>query len=267
VLLPGLPVLAADTIRVTAEGLADPNAEAYQRDQGIMLDDLRQDARRQVIEKAVGSFIDSNTLVENYVLLEDRVFSKSTGLIKRVIKESDPWLGEDGFMHLLLQAEVYVTGVEAALQEMSRSSRVGYIRQYGDPKISVAIFAQDVERGSWESRSEIAENILKEHISAFGYRVWSEEMSKKTQGGDDGVIYHGRPGRGHHFRFPSQGSGFLHLRQGEIRRAHPDAQGLGGQRQKARHHLMDREVRRQSHGGGNLLQQPDPSPPQLGHGG
>jgi serine/threonine-protein kinase len=181
VLLPGLPVLAADTIRVTAEGLADPNAEAYQRDQGIMLDDLRQDARRQVIEKAVGSFIDSNTLVENYVLLEDRVFSKSTGLIKRVIKESDPWLGEDGFMHLLLQAEVYVTGVEEALQEMSRSSRVGYIRQYGDPKISVAIFAQDVERGSWESRSEIAENILKEHISAFGYRVWSEEMSKKLK--------------------------------------------------------------------------------------
>ena len=174
-------VLAADTITVTAEGLADPNAEAYQRDKGIMIDDLRQDARRQVIEKAVGAFIDSSTLVENYVLLEDRVFSQSTGLIKRVIKESNPWLGEDGFMHMLIQAEVFVTGVEEALQEMSRASRVGYIRQYGDPKISVAVFAQDAERGSWESRSEIAENILKEHISSFGYRVWSEEMTKKIK--------------------------------------------------------------------------------------
>jgi hypothetical protein len=175
------PALAADTITVTAEGLADPNAETYQRDKGLMIDDLRQDARRQVIEKAVGAFIDSSTLVENYVLLEDRVFSQSTGLIKRVIKESNPWLGEDGFMHMLIQAEVFVTGVEEALQEMSRSSRVGYIRQYGDPKISVAVFAQDAERGSWESRSEIAENILKEHIAGFGYRVWSEEMTKKIK--------------------------------------------------------------------------------------
>lgn len=179
--LPSLATLAADTITVTAEGLADPNADTYQRDQGLLIDDLRQDARRQVIEKAVGAFIDSNTLVENYVLIEDRVFSKSTGLIKRVIKESTPWLGEDGFMHLLIQAEVYVTGVEEALQEMSRSSRVSYIRQYGDPKISVAILAQDVERGSWESRSEIAENILKEHIASFGYRVWSEELTKKLK--------------------------------------------------------------------------------------
>ena len=179
--LPSLAILAADTITVTAEGLADPNADTYQRDQGLLIDDLRQDARRQVIEKAVGAFIDSNTLVENYVLIEDRVFSKSTGLIKRVIKESNPWLGEDGFMHLLIQAEVYVTGLEEALQEMSRSSRVSYIRQYGDPKISVAILAQDVERGSWESRSEIAENILKEHIAGFGYRVWSEELTKKLK--------------------------------------------------------------------------------------
>ena len=175
------PTLAADTLTVTAEGLADPNAEAYQRDKGIMIDDLRQDARRQVIEKAVGAFIDSSTLVENYVLLEDRVFSQSTGLIKRVIKESNPWLGEDGFMHMLIQAEVFVTGVEEALQEMSRASRVGYIRQYGDPKISVAVSAQDAERGSWESRSDIAENILKEHIAGFGYRVWSEEMTKKLK--------------------------------------------------------------------------------------
>jgi len=176
-----LPAFAADTITVTAEGLADPNADTYQRDKGLMIDDLRQDARRQVIEKAVGAFIDSSTLVENYVLLEDRVFSQSTGLIKRVIKESNPWLGEDGFMHLLIQAEVYVTGVQDALQEMSRSSRVGYIRQYGDPKISVAVFAQDAARGSWTSRSDIAENILKEHISGFGYRVWSEEMTKKLK--------------------------------------------------------------------------------------
>lgn len=171
-------VQAANTVIVTAEGLADPNADTYARDKGLLVDDLRRDARRQVIEKAVGMFVDSHTLVENYVLLEDRVMSRSTGLIKRIIKESNPWLGADGFMHLLIRAEVYVTGVEEALRDMSRVSRVDYIRQYGNPKISVAVYAQDADRGSKEIRSDIAENILKEHISGFGYRVWSEETTQ-----------------------------------------------------------------------------------------
>lgn len=169
---------ASDTVVVTAEGLADPNADTYVRDKGLLIDDLRRDARRQVIEKAVGMFVDSHTLVENYVLLEDRVLSRSSGLIKRVIKESNPWLGDDGFMHLLIRAEVYVTDVEQALRDMSRISRVDYIRQYGNPKISVAVYARDAARGSEETRSEIAENILKEHISEFGYRVWSEETTQ-----------------------------------------------------------------------------------------
>jgi hypothetical protein len=172
---------ASSTITVTAEGLADPNADTYQRDKGLLIEDLRRDAKRQVLEKAVGAFVESNTIVENYVLLEDRVFSQSSGLIKRIIKESSPWLGEDGFMHMLIRAEVYISGVEDALNEMSRSSRIGYIKQYGDPKISVAVSAQDAERGSRESRSDIAENILKQHISSFGYRVWSEETTNSLK--------------------------------------------------------------------------------------
>jgi hypothetical protein len=174
-------VKASDTITVTAEGLADPNADTYQRDKGLLIEDLRRDAKRQVLEKAVGAFVESRTIVENYVLLEDRVFSQSSGLIKRVIKESTPWLGEDGFMHMLIRAEVYIGGVEKALNDMSKSSRIGYIKQYGDPKISVAVFAQDAERGSRESRSDIAENILKQHISSFGYRVWSEEATNSLK--------------------------------------------------------------------------------------
>lgn len=175
--LPG-PVFAQETIVVTAEGLADPNADTYARDKGLLIDDLRRDARRQAIEKAVGVFVEGSTLVENYVLINDRVLSESKGLIKRVIKESKPWLGEDGFVHMLVKAEVYLGGVEEALKTMSRQSRISYIREYGNPRISVAVLAQDADRGSRQTRSDIAENLLKERISAFGYRVWSEDVTQ-----------------------------------------------------------------------------------------
>ncbi|MBK5931657.1 hypothetical protein CCR82_14295 [Halochromatium salexigens] len=172
------PVQAQDTIVVTAEGLADPNADTYARDKGLLVDDLRRDARRQAVEKAVGVFVEGSTLVENYVTIEDRVLSETQGLIKRVIKESKPWVGEDGFAHMLIKAEVYLKGVEDALKTMSRQTRVSYIREYGNPRISVSVYAQDADRGSRQTRSDIAENLLKERIAEFGYRVWSEDVTK-----------------------------------------------------------------------------------------
>lgn len=164
------------TIIVSAEGLADPEAKIYQNDRGLLIDDLREDARRQVIEKAVGTMVDSATLVENYTLVYDRVFTQSQGLIKRIVKESSPWLGDDGFMHILLKAEVYLGGVRESLKDLSRSGRVDLIRQQGNPRIEVKIYVRDAKRGSriQPERSFIAENILKEHFKSFGYRVWSE---------------------------------------------------------------------------------------------
>lgn len=166
------------TIVVSAEGLADPNAETYQRDKGLMLEDLRRDAKSQCLEKAVGAFVETNTLMENYTLIRDQVLSRSNGLIKRIIKESNPWVGEDGFAHLLMKCEVYVGGVQDALQQTSRSERRMLLKEVGDPRISVAVFVRDADRSSGTEviRSDVAENILKEHIKGFGYRVWSEEM-------------------------------------------------------------------------------------------
>lgn len=182
---PAAPVqpAASRTIIVTAEGLADPKAPQYARDKGILVDELRRDARRQAVEKAVGVYVDSQTLVQNYTMISDRVLTRADGLIKQVIKESDPWLGDDGFMHMLLKAEVHVAGVEEALKQMSREQRVALIRERGDPRVSVAIFAADADRASATAprRSQIAENILKERIQTFGYRVWSEEQAEKLR--------------------------------------------------------------------------------------
>ncbi len=170
-----------ETIVVTAEGLADPNADTYKRDKGLLVDALRRDAKSQILEKAVGSYVETSSLMENYEMIYDHVLSRSQGLIKRVIKESKPWLGEDGFAHMLMKAEVYVGRVEDALKEMSKGERTALLKEYGNPKISVAVFIRDAKRGPdvTPERSEIAENILKERIKSFGYRVWSEEHAER----------------------------------------------------------------------------------------
>ncbi len=183
----GLGTCLADssqTIVVSAEGLVDSNSEKYARDKGLMVDDLREDAKRQVIEKAVGCYVESSTLTENYQLIRDKVLTRSKGLIKQVVKESPPWVGKDGLGHMLLKAEVYVGQVQEALEQMSKSERVSLLREHGDPRISVAIVIRDADRSSDAQvvRSPVAENILKEKIKQFGYRVWSEETSEKLKG-------------------------------------------------------------------------------------
>jgi serine/threonine-protein kinase len=174
-----------DTIIVSAEGLADPGAEQYQRDKGLMIDELRRDARRQAIEKAVGVYVESSTLVENYLLIEDRVLSRSKGLIKQILEQSSPRLGDDGLMHIKIKAEVFIGEVKNALDTLSRQSRISLIRQHGNPTISVAIVVKDAKRGNREGKenSTIAENILKDRFVDFGYRVWSEDYTKILQRG------------------------------------------------------------------------------------
>lgn len=174
---------SADTILITAEGIADPHAEVYRRDKGLMIDDLRRDAERQAVEKAVGVYVESSTLVENYLLIEDRVMSKSSGLIKQIVEQSSPMLGEDGLMHMKIKAEVFIGQVKDALSSLTKEKRTSLIKEAGNPTISVAVIVRDAARGSDTApeNSPIAENILKQHFVEFGYRVWSEEYSQMLQ--------------------------------------------------------------------------------------
>jgi hypothetical protein len=183
--IPGLGKSAdkPETLIVTAEGLADPHAEAYKKDKGLMVDDLRRDAQRQAIEKAVGVYVESNTLVENYLLIEDKVLSKSKGLIKQILEQSSPRLGEDGLMHMQIKAEVFISDVKTALQSLSRENRLSLIKERGNPTISVAVVVRDAKRSTDDvpENSSIADNILKEHFINFGYRVWSEAYTQLLQ--------------------------------------------------------------------------------------
>ena len=63
---------------VVSEGVGDmgPVSKAIARDSAI------EDALRRAVEQVVGTFITSESMVSNYILLYDRVYSKSSGYVK-----------------------------------------------------------------------------------------------------------------------------------------------------------------------------------------
>lgn len=187
VLLPTTsPCHAAETVIVSAEGLADPENDIFQDNQAALSKALLNDAKKQAIEKVVGLYMDNPLLVKNYSAIDSDVLAKDKSLIKDILHKSEPWMGGDGFMHILIKAEVYGGKVENALREIGNIQRTKLIRQAGNPRITVAITVRDSERNSSTKpeRSPIAENIFKEHIATFGYRVWSEQMQGEQKTND-----------------------------------------------------------------------------------
>ncbi|RLJ68108.1 serine/threonine-protein kinase [Sulfurisoma sediminicola] len=179
---PGVPTSAAEpgTAVITALGLADPGDPRYAVDKGLLAADLREDAKRQLIEKAAALYVDGQSLAKNYGLLQAKLFARSGDFIQ-AIEEAQPQQNADGLMSLSARATVKVRAVQKSLNQMSRDERVDFIRNNGDPKIAVAITTHSaqgnvVDPNAPAQRSPVAENLLKERIQSFGFRLWNDDM-------------------------------------------------------------------------------------------
>ena len=170
------PPTAPGTVLVTAVGLVDPSDTRYQADKALLQSDLRADSKSQVVEKALGLYLDSASLAKNYDALRDKLLSKSASYITNVVQESEPQLGKDGLMSLTTKAVVNVKALQKSLNQMSRDERIDFIRQNGDPKVAVRVTVGDADQpGAPAQNSPIAENLLKERIKSFGFRTWSDD--------------------------------------------------------------------------------------------
>lgn len=85
-ILPGV-VSGQDTIIVKAEGVGDITAGG----KGRARDTAIEDALRKAVEQAVGTFIQSETVVKNAMLINDEIIARSKGYIQKydLIGESD----------------------------------------------------------------------------------------------------------------------------------------------------------------------------------
>jgi serine/threonine-protein kinase len=175
------PTSAAEpgTAVITALGLADPADPRYAADKGLLTADLREDAKRQLIEKAAALYVDGQSLAKHYGLLQAKLLARSGDFIQ-AIEETPPQQTADGLMSLTARATVKVRAVQKSLNQMSRDERIEFIRNNGDPKIAVAITSHSaqgniVDPNAPAQRSPVAENLLKERIQSFGFRLWNDD--------------------------------------------------------------------------------------------
>jgi len=95
-----LPAISQETKTVTAEGVAaiQGNARDIARDAAI------EDAQKRAVEQAIGILIDSQTQVENYQLISDKILSQTKGYIKRYNITSETV--DSGLLRVQINAEV-----------------------------------------------------------------------------------------------------------------------------------------------------------------
>jgi serine/threonine-protein kinase len=167
---------------ISALGLADPKDPKYHGDQAAAEAGARSDAKRQLVDKALALYVDRNSLDKNYAVIEQKLMPRSSAFIKTVIHEGAPAAGKDGLIESETRAVVKVRDVQKSLNQMSKEERIDFIRNNGDPKISILMVIRDGDSANAlpPARSQLAENMVKERVKSFGFRVWSAEGEAKT---------------------------------------------------------------------------------------
>ena len=170
------------TMIISALGLVDPKDPKFKGDAGAAQSEARADANRQLVEKALALYIDKASLNSNYRVIEQKLLSQSGSFIKSVIHEGAPVNGKDGLIETETRAVVKVRDVQKSLNQLSKEERIDFIRNNGDPKVSITMLIGNAETSQAlpTARSVLAENVLKERIKSFGFRVWSAEGETPT---------------------------------------------------------------------------------------
>jgi serine/threonine-protein kinase len=178
----GDPPLAPGYVTISALGLVDPKDPRFNGDAGAAQAEARADAKRQLVEKALGMYVENSSLNKNYALLEQKLLSQPGTFIKTVLQEGSPTTGKDGLLETETRGVVKSGDLQKSLNQLSKEERVEFIRNNGDPKVSIQMTVANADTGQNfpPMRSQVAENVIKERIKSFGFRVWANEGETPT---------------------------------------------------------------------------------------
>jgi len=170
--------LSTAPVNASAEGvgvIVDDNT-ALARDQAI------QDALRLVVEQAAGTMVSSETLVQNYEVLRDQIYSKSQGYIQRyeVTDES-------------IEGNLYKVTIQAAVAEGDLKNDIlalGLLMARKNmPRVMIMVAEQNVGMHYysywWGVKAatadlSITENVLMEKLTRKGFQIVDHAMASKT---------------------------------------------------------------------------------------
>jgi serine/threonine-protein kinase len=93
-----------------------------------------------------------------------------------VLQDGTPDAGKGGLLETQTRAVVSLRDVQKSLNQLSREERVEFIRNKGDPRISIRMDIGNADGAALgRERSQLAENVVKDRIKSFGFRVWAAE--------------------------------------------------------------------------------------------
>jgi serine/threonine-protein kinase len=176
------PSLAPEpgTLVLSALGVVDAQDARFKGDIAAAQAEARNEAKRQLVEKALALYVDGSSLEAHRKIIETKLLANPGSFIRTVVQEG----GADAKGNLVempTRAVVNMRDVQKSLNQLSRDERVEFIRNQGDPRISIRIdIGNEGGAALGRERSQLAENVVKERIQSFGFRVWSDEGAQQA---------------------------------------------------------------------------------------
>ena len=165
-----VPALAQQVQTVTAEGVG----AVIGGDRAIARDQAIQDALRKAVEQAVGILVSSETLVQNFQTLNDKIYTQTQGYIQnyRVLSENPG----PNVHQVTIQASVAMGNLEKDLQAL------GFLLgQVGKPRVMILVAEQQIgqvnfnywwgtARGT-QADLNVAENTIMDRFREKGFDI------------------------------------------------------------------------------------------------
>ena len=172
-----LPLIAQETKTVTAEGVAVIQGTA--RD--IARDAALEDAQKRAVEQAIGILIDSQTQVENYQLISDKILSQTKGYIKRYSIAGE--IVDGSLLRVRINAEVALgqltddlTAIGILLGQMHKPRTIAMIVEQNIGRTAYAWWL-----GSHGEEADVSavENALMDKFTQKGFEFIDHEIAAK----------------------------------------------------------------------------------------
>jgi hypothetical protein len=154
---------------VESQGVA-----AIQGNLDISRDNAIQDALRNAVEQATGSLIENQTLVENYQLLSDKIYSQSKGYVQsyEVISEGT----DQGLFRVTVRATVSDDNLKNDLKALNV-----LMRQVRKPRVMVLF--QDSSNSGLDS-GRMAEGYISKILLDKGFKLVDADTVRRNIGHD-----------------------------------------------------------------------------------
>jgi len=167
-----IPAISAEVKEVIATGMGNIIAG----DIAHAKDDAVEDALRNAVEEAVGTLISSQSLVENYQLVEDRIYSESSGYVKsyKIISKTK---SADTYT-VKIKAKVKLANLEKDLVAIGL-----IIKRKGMPRMMVIIDERTIgvyDYADYWINMNISENTIIDCFKEKGFHFVDQAVAKRN---------------------------------------------------------------------------------------